>query len=104
MLSFLIAVSLHPFWISKFQSNGIIAISLACIITNFITFALIKAFILTQKDLKKAQISIFEKSTLNLGDYWSLALPFMIVVLLDNWVWEQMTLASGLVGIDDQAF
>lgn len=28
----------------------------------------------------------------------------MVVVLLENWVWEQMTLASGLVGIDDQAF
>ena len=30
-------------------------------------------------------------------------MPFMIVVLLEFWVWEQMTLASGLVSIDDQA-
>lgn len=30
-------------------------------------------------------------------------MPFMIVALLEFWVWEQMTLASGLVSIDDQA-
>jgi Na+-driven multidrug efflux pump len=104
MLSFLIAVSMHSFWIEKFLSHGIIAIALACIITNVLTFALIKGFILTQKDLKQAEIPICEKRTLDLGFYWSLAMPFMIVILLENWVWEQMTLASGLVGIDEQAF
>lgn len=36
-------------------------------------------------------------------EYFSISAPYIIIVLLEFWVYEQMTLASGLLGVEEQA-
>ena len=88
LISFTIAVSIHPFWIDQLKDLGIVGISISSIVTNSFTFILLKIFIGASGDLKEVRTSICDNRTLDLRYYWSLAVPFMIVVLLENWVWE----------------
>ena len=60
----------------------------------------------TQEDLDTAQIPITDKRTFDpkgLWEYFSIAAPYVVIVLLEFWVYEQMTIASGLLGVKEQA-
>lgn len=109
MISFAIAVMLHPIWTQYFvvkQGMNIIGISIAGIITNSITFLILKIFKNTHNDLKETKVPFFGKSTFDkegLVEYFWLGAPYMLICFLDFWMWELMTLSAGILGVDDQA-
>jgi Na+-driven multidrug efflux pump len=56
--------------------------------------------------LEETRIPFFDSCTFEfqgLKDYVSIGAPYILVVLLEYWVYEQMTLASGLLGVTEQA-
>jgi Na+-driven multidrug efflux pump len=83
-----------------------LGIALAGLITNSITFVIIYGFTITQPSLLEARTRFCDKSTFDASALWiytKMALSFILIVVLDTWVWEQMTLAAGLISTDDQA-
>jgi multidrug resistance protein, MATE family len=108
-LSFTISVLFHPVWTYLFivkYEMGMLGISLAGLITNVITFLIIKLFILAQPSLAETRTKFCDKTTFDtsgLYNYTALALPLISTCLLESWVWEQMTLSAGLISTEDQA-
>jgi Na+-driven multidrug efflux pump len=84
----------------------IIGISIAGIITNSITFLILKIFKNTRSDLKETIVPFFGESTFDkegLMEYFWLGAPYMLINFLDYWTWELMTLSAGILGVEDQA-
>jgi hypothetical protein len=83
-----------------------LGIAYAGMVTNLTTFAIIKIFIMKQPSLKETNVPFCDKSTFDkegLLQYTILALPLIATTTLGIWVWEQMTLAAGLISMEDQA-
>jgi Na+-driven multidrug efflux pump len=69
----------------------IVGIAIAGIVTNSLTFIIIKCFMLTQTDLSDTRISFFDKSTLDargLMTYVKIGLPQIAFSFFDYWIWE----------------
>lgn len=109
MLSFATSVMLHPIWVQYFVIEcdlSIVGIAIAGCITNLITYTIIKIFISKQKDLKESEIPFFDSRTFEsegLVEYFWLGAPYMLINFLDYFMWELMTLSSGMIGINEQA-
>jgi hypothetical protein len=109
MISFAISVMFHPIWTQYFvveQGFQIIGISIAGIITNSITFLILKVLKNSRDDLKDTKVPFFVKSTFEkegLMEYFWLGAPYMLIGFLDYWMWELMTLSAGIIGVDEQA-
>ena len=106
MFSFTISVFLHPFWSQYFvieKDFKIIGIAIAGIITNSITFISLKVFKNTRNDLTESKVPFFDKSTFDragLLEYFWLGAPLLLINFLDFWMWELMTLSSGMISVD----
>ena len=106
-LSFTISVAFHPVWVKIFVIEyglGLQGIALAGTITNLITFTVIKVFIRNQPSLAETRVPFFDKSTFDragLRQYMKLALPLIATTFLAIWYLEQMTLAAGLISMED---
>ena len=107
MISFAISVMMHPIWTQYLVITcdlQIVGIAIAGIITNTITFIIIKTFMYFKEDLKESQIPLCDSRTFDkegFKEYFWLAAPFMFINFLDYWVWELMTLSSGMIGVDE---
>lgn len=91
MMSFFIAVSLHPFWISYFmyeKKMGYNAIPMAGFVTNFTNFFLIYLMYMCQSDLKLTRVSFDCRTFQNLGIFISLGLPMIFQSFVDYLEWE----------------
>lgn len=85
---------------------GIVGIAIAGIITNLTTFMILKVFKNTDKRLICTKVAFFNSSTIDnegLKEYFYLAAPFFIINFLDFFMWELMTIAAGLLSVEDQA-
>ena len=101
MIGFMISVLFHPIWGSYLsQYYGIKGIALSSLITNSLTFILLKIFMRFTNHVE--HLSIFSWTTFDLKEYFLLGLPYFFIQFLDYWAWEQMTLVSGQISLADQ--
>ena len=106
-LSFTISVAFHPIWVHIFIVKyrlGMLGIAYAGMVTNLTTFSIIKIFIMNQPALNETNVPFYDKTTFDRQGLWQytvLALPLIATTTLGIWVWEQMTLAAGLISMED---
>jgi Na+-driven multidrug efflux pump len=101
MVCFTMATSLHPFWTSHLSFQyGISGIALSSLITNTITFILLKIFMKFIKPLE--WIPLTDLRNFDFKEYILLGIPYFFIQFLDYWAWEQMTLTAGLISVDAQ--
>ena len=107
MISFAISVMLHPIWMQYFvieRGQGIIGIAIAELITNSITFTILKIFKNTYGSLEETKVAFYQNSTIEskgLKEYFWIGAPFALIYFLDYWMWELMTLSAGLISVND---
>jgi Na+-driven multidrug efflux pump len=106
MIAFIVSVALHPVWCNEMivkRELGIKGLAMAGIITNATTYFLMKTFITCSSDMKEANFFPDRRtfSCSGLWNYFKLGAPFLFIQILDQWAWEYMTLASGLMGINE---
>ena len=85
---------------------NIVGIAIAGIITNSITFIILKIFKNTYFGLKDTKVPFFEQTSFEkegLMEYFYLGAPFMLTNLMGFWGWELMTLSAGFISVEDQA-
>ena len=71
---------------------GVIGIALAGIITNFLTFVLMKILLNCQRDLDGANFMPDSRVFVGFWTYIKLGLPLLFVMMIDYWSWELLTL------------
>ena len=60
-------------------------------------------FFFCSKDLAESRVLPNANTFSGLYEYFMIGLPLLFVLILDYWGWEYMTLASGFIGINEQA-
>lgn len=70
-------------------------------ITNILNFLLIFIFMLLDHDLKEARVWPDRRIFLDLKDYISDASSNAACMFISYWAWEQLTLAAGIMGIEE---
>lgn len=78
-------------------------LGIAMLITNFINFSCQLTMLLTDHDIKEAIIIPDKRLFNDLFEYFRLAFPNILVNIVQWGQWEEMTLASGLLGYQKQA-
>jgi len=106
MASFMFTVALHPLW-CKFLAIDLglklDGIALAGCLSNFLNYALMTVLFWLSKDLREAFTLPDSRAFRGLGEYLALGIPSVVVLCLDFWAYELMTVASGLLGVKEQA-
>lgn len=106
MMSYFIATSSHPFWCHLFVDHmelRLYGVAFAGLATNGVNFALIMVFLLFDKEMVDALVAPDQRIFTDLGSYLMQSVPNTIILFIDYWAWEQMTLATGYLGIVSQA-
>lgn len=104
MISFLIAVALHPIWCYHFvitEKKGIIGLTIAAFITNLTTHVLMQVMFRCQRDLQEANTHFDSRAFQDLGSYVHIGLPTVFALMISYFALEQMTLAAGLLGLTE---
>jgi hypothetical protein len=81
----------------------LIGVALAGTVTFSIVLVLLRIVIWHMDLLKDSNTPFLDKSTfekMELLRFCKQALPLLLSCVLDNWMWEQMTLAAGLISIN----
>jgi len=102
MVSLTISVVLHPLWLNTFLFRydlGIMGIAMAGLITNILQFVIMVILFTTKTHLKEAMFWPDKRMFVGIRRYIYLGLPYIIVMILDYWAWELMTLACGFIGV-----
>ena len=82
MLSLSVSIIFHPIWLYIFVEQykmGVMVIAFAGIISNFLTFVLMKILLNSQRDLDGANFLPDSRIFVGLGTYINLALPMLYV-------------------------
>eukprot|EP00356_Strombidium_inclinatum_P013041 CAMPEP_0170503862 /NCGR_PEP_ID=MMETSP0208-20121228/46130_1 /TAXON_ID=197538 /ORGANISM="Strombidium inclinatum, Strain S3" /LENGTH=164 /DNA_ID=CAMNT_0010783747 /DNA_START=1044 /DNA_END=1538 /DNA_ORIENTATION=+ len=63
-----------------------------------------RSFQVCLSDIRESSRLVFDSRIFEgLSEYFFIGLPLLFVLVLDYWGWEYMTLASGFIGITEQA-
>ena len=81
---------------------------MACVATNLIVMMGLVLYTKTQKDvwpsnLKDEEIQSSAIDPVNIRDFFMLGIPCAVMVCLEWWAYQIMTLLSGYLGVHEQA-
>lgn len=106
MVSFMISVSLHPMWCNYFaveKDMKITGIATAGLLTHSTTLLFMLIFQFLDREMRQTWIKLDMNVFNDLGTYLRIGLPFVIILVLDFWSYDLMTLTSGVIGVNSQA-
>ena len=101
-----IAISLHPVWSYIFvvkHDLEIYGLAAACFLTFTLAFILQKLLIWRLDLFQGQQVRFLDKNTFDkveIKRYIKTALPLVFSSILENWLYEIMTLAAGIIGLN----
>ena len=91
------------FFFVVYLDLGILGTGYSSACSFFVTFLALIYFSFKQKDIRETMVWPDTRIFLGLKEYLYIAIPSMLMIFLDWWVWELMILLSGYLSVAEQA-
>jgi MATE family multidrug resistance protein len=82
---------------------GILGTGYSSACSFLVTFLALIYFSFQQKEIQETMVWPDRRIFLGLREYLQIAIPSMLMIFLDWWVWELMILLSGYLSVPEQA-
>lgn len=102
----IISVFIHPFWcwyLAITLDMKITGIALAGLICHLTTFFIMSFFFWLDKDVEEACTLPDKRALQDLKAYMAIGAPGVLMLALDLWAYDLMTLTAGSIGVKEQA-
>jgi MATE family multidrug resistance protein len=89
------------FYFVVYLDLGILGTGYSSACSFFVTFLALIYFSLKQEDIKETMVWPDYRIFFGLKEYLYIAVPSMLMIFLDWWVWELMILLSGYLSVPE---